>query len=64
MYDQFTSYGIGEIIANWFQHEFGGAFWESVTCTGTPHQRFMYYALLQDWFDWCVKPAKARISLG
>jgi dipeptidyl aminopeptidase/acylaminoacyl peptidase len=119
VYDQFTSYGVGDMIANWFQNEFGGPFWESeeqwqkyrfhspiayvdkistpirflqgevdyrcpipqgeqmltalrvrkqttdlirfpgvshgITRTGTPHQRFMYYALIHDWFDTYVK---------
>jgi dipeptidyl aminopeptidase/acylaminoacyl peptidase len=26
-----------------------------ITRVGAPHQRFMYYALIQDWFDTYVK---------
>jgi dipeptidyl aminopeptidase/acylaminoacyl peptidase len=119
VYDQFTSYGVGDVIANWFQNEFGGPFWESeeqwqryrfhspiayvdriktplrllqgevdyrcpipqaeqlltalrvrrqtvdlvrfpgvshmITRTGAPHQRYLYYALIQDWFDTYLK---------
>jgi dipeptidyl aminopeptidase/acylaminoacyl peptidase len=122
VYDHFTSYGVGDIIAQWFQHEFGGPYWESeeqwqkyrfhspiayvdkintpvrllqgevdyrcpipqaeqlltalrvqgktvdlvrfpgvshgITRTGTPHQRYLYYALIHDWFDTYVKRIK------